>query len=899
MSEDENPEYVIGFSQCCVDPWRDAMNLEIKREMAFQHNVSLDMRVADNDSERQIADIRELSRSGIDVLLISPNESKPLTAIIDSIHNTGMPVILLDRKTNSSKYLSYIGASNYAIGREAAKFMKSKLANGGNVIEIQMRLTISPAVDRSLGFQTELANQEKLNLVASLEDNKGWEKLREEFIAAYQQNPNLTAVFGHNDELIGNVSNWLNEFDPNNDVLLVGVDGLIGPSGGIQMILNEDIDATFLYPTGGEEAVATAIKILEGRQVPKNIQLQTFAIDQNNARMLKLQGDKLFNQQSDIERQNELLYTQSRALKSQKIFTTILSVFSVLLLSLVGLVFYQLRRNKKTNRQLEEKNEKISMQHQKLEQLSKISEEANREKVEFFTNISHEFKTPLTLILAPTDDLIENEKSLTNEARHQLQLIRKNAERMHRLVGQLMDFRRIDTCNIKLHLEQVELVSFIKDIMSVFVNIKEAKNIDFKFISQLKEFTVFADIEMLDKVFFNLVSNAFKFTSDDGFIHIQLAESEVDDQIVVKVSDNGRGMSKEHVSHAFERFYQGENYSAKGTGLGLSLSKKLIELHNGEISVVSEKGIGSTFTIRLPKHLSISEEKTIDHPRKVEYQSASYKGLLEHELITSDDQIPDDSKLFEKAILIIEDNKDLVSFLSRKLSSKYRILSALNGEDGIRLAEANIPNLIICDLMLPQMQGDEVVTFLKENVMTAHIPIIMLTAKDSDAQKQASFSQGVYDFIAKPFNHEVLISKIVAVFKNLQSFKKYYGKELIYDIAKKKMTENERRLLTKFDAYVQQNYNNSDLNVDLICREMAISKVQLYRKVKALTGNTINEYIQSVRIETAKDLLSHTELSLSDIAYKCGYNSSSYFSRNFKNAVGASPSEWKKSNLPI
>lgn len=887
----------IGFSQCCIDDWRESMEVDIKREVSFHTNLELIISNAGNNSEQQIRDIRNLVNNGIDVLIVSPNEGEPLTPILDSVYDSGVPVILLDRKTSSSKYSTYIGANNEEIGREAARYLNNKLPEGVRAIQLQLGLTMSPAIERTKGFSKELMSRAGNILVGSIEDKYGIDSLRSSFINLFKKNPFTNAIYAQNDRLAGFVSSWLNEINPNHNIFIVGVDGLIGPEGGVQMILDSQINASVNYPTGAEESVAVAIDLIDGRKVPKKIELETSIINADNARMLQLQGNKLLSQQLDIERQSQLITDQFQTLKNQKSLSVLLGVFSLILLALVWIVVWQLRQIKSFNKELNNKNLQVSQQHKELQQLSQLSEEAHREKVEFFTNISHEFKTPLTLILAPTEEILYSDKSLSKNTKDQLKLIRKNALRMQRLIGQLMDFRRIDSGKIRLNFEEIELISFLKDIMSVFVNLKESKNIDFKFISNLRSSIILADKEALDKVFFNLLSNAFKFTADDGFIHVQLAESKENDQVVVKISDNGRGMSKEHAENAFERFYQGENYSSRGTGLGLSLSKELIGLHNGEISVTSEKGIGTTFTIRLPQHPAV--DLNLDKPiTNKDYTSSVYIELLEHEALRLNDFLPEDSKLFENAILIIEDNEDLLEFLKLKLHNKYRVFTALNGEEGIQIAEANLPNLIICDLMLPKMQGDEVVHFLKDNVMTSHIPIIMLSAKDSDNQKQKSFAQGVYDFVSKPFNHEVLLSKIDAVFKNLQSFKTYYGRELIYDIAaRKNMNHNERVLLNSFDGYIKEHYHNPNLNVDEICKEMAMSKVQLYRKIKAITGITINEYIQSVRIESAKDLLSNTQLNLSEIAHKCGFNSSSYFSTSFKNAVGQSPSEWKKSTI--
>ncbi len=887
--------FTIAFSQPTTkDAWRKAMLQEMERELTFHPDIRFIVTDAQNSNEFQIRQIDSLVQLDIDLLIVSPNESKPLTNSIEKVFEKNIPVIVIDREINSSQFTAYIGADNSEIGKIAGQYAANALDGTGNVLEIWGLSGSSPAIERHSGFTEVIDRYEGIKIMHSVDG--GWRKNIAQ--AALQESDidfsSIDLIYAHNDVMALAAHQFLREINYDKKIKILGVDGLPGPDGGIQMVVDGILDATFLYPTGGEEAIKTSLAILEGQFVAKNTRLETSVIDQSNARMMQLQGRKLLNQQADIERQSKLLFTQSEAMETQRFFTIVLSILSLLLFGLAGMVMYQLVSKQKVNKELEARNEEILSQRNELERLSEETNRANREKMEFFTNISHEFKTPLTLILAPTDELLQDRK-LHPEARTQLSLVKKNAERMHRLVSQLMDFRKLDNERMKLQVIKTDIVQFVKDIMEAFDHMAIEKQIDFKFITHLKEKTIDLDQAFLDKVLFNLLSNAFKFTRQGGYIHISIGENEELNQVVINVADNGRGMSKEHVEHAFERFYQGENYSTKGTGLGLSLSKKLIELHQGSIELMSEKGVGTTFTIRLPQILLPNEQiifldRQIDHERySDQYKSSLQTAKMEKK---GTDQVAEDQE--KRTILLIEDNLDLLNFLQEKLSKNYQVFIADTGEKGLALAQQEVPDLIICDLMLPGIQGEEVVRFIKEDMLTSHIPLIFLTAKSSDEQRMKGYALGIYDFISKPFQYDVLQSKIQSLFKNMEIWRKYYSSSLIYDVNKKKTDHKERAFFLNFDQYITDHFQNPDLQAEDICRHLGISKVQLYRKLKAIANITVNEYIQNIRLQHAKKLLTSTHLSMSEIAYQSGFGSPSYFSTAFKSAFGQSPSAWRK-----
>lgn len=676
----KDKEFRIGFSQCCNDPWRDMMEQEMRMEMSFHPEVAFEMAVADNSSETQIIQIRELVAKGIDLLIVAPNETEPLTDVVEEVYQSGIPVVLIDRKVNSENYTAFISADNYQIGKTAGEYIGSKFNGIGKILEIQLAMNISPAIERSRGFRDAITSFPELEIVAAVESEGDIEKLVQAFPLFVNQYPEANIVFGHTDGLSQTAAKVLDTLGKKDQLFYLGVDGTPGPNGGLQAIDDGFLNATMLYPTGGTEVIQLAMNIHNKESFDKQNKLQTTVIDDRNIRIMSLQYNKILSQQENIERQNSKIVEQIKLYSNQRRLIYILLGALIIVVLLGASNLLSLRAKKETNKKLELKNQEVIEQRNQIMEIAEEARIATEEKIKFFTNISHEFRTPLTLIHGAVDDLLNSEKS--REKRKDLGLIRKNSNRLLRLVNQLMDFRKIENGKMKVAAVKQDLISFLKDIIEAFEKQSKQRKIDLTFFSIEKQIEVWFDPGMLDKVVFNLLSNAFKFTKDGGRIHIIVVKDDLSKSVVVKVEDNGRGMSKEHAENAFERFYQGESYSTQGTGLGLSLSKMLVELHHGSITVESEVGVGTRFEIHLllgNEHFARDEIKEEQFPQVFDIEKeAINEDLLVIESFDAPSGVPQ-----EQSVLIIEDNEDLRIFLERKLSSIYEILQAPDGNTGL------------------------------------------------------------------------------------------------------------------------------------------------------------------------------------------------------------------------
>jgi CheY-like chemotaxis protein/two-component sensor histidine kinase len=403
--------------------------------------------------------------------------------------------------------------------------------------------------------------------------------------------------------------------------------------------------------------------------------------------------------------------------------------------------------------------------------MAEKAELATQEKLRFFTNISHEFKTPLTLIMGPIEELLAKGGESRSSSKENLSLIRKNAMRLLRLVNQLMDFRKIEDKKMMVQASETDIVKFISEVMTAFEKIAAKRKIDFQLISAIKQLNVWFDPDMLDKVIFNLLSNAFKFTNDKGRIHITVSIDSVDKNVLILVEDSGIGMSEDYLKHAFDRFYTGENLS--GTGIGLSLSKEFIELHHGQLVLASEKGKGSRFYITLPLGKAHFEEYQLVSDKLSWTRKTDYDILADDNNFIQTPASAPAEEIFvaqkEHTILLIDDNAELRSFVRGRLSQYYNVVEAMDGVTGLRMAYEVVPDVIICDVMLPGKDGFEVARTLKADLRTSHIPVIILTAKASIEQKITGVQTGAEEYITKPFVFEYLHERIKSLIRNRES----------------------------------------------------------------------------------------------------------------------------------
>ena len=884
-------KFTIGFSQCTsADLWRKTMEDDMKRELSFNPEINFEVKDAQGNSSIQIAHIQELIDQPIDLLIVSPNETIPITPIIEKAYNKGIPVIIIDRRSNSQKFTAYVGADNFEVGKNAGDEAKILLKGKGNVIEISGLTGSSPEIDRHNGFLKSISESTGIKFLTKINGN--WERnsFEPQLESFLQKNSNVDLIFVHNDRMALGAYQVCKKLGLDKKIKIIGVDGLSGKGQGIDLVDRAMLSATILYPTGGEEAIRTAIDILKKKPFKKENILSVTVIDKNNVRITKLQNEKVFKQQQDIERRQNRIEEQNIITQNQSYIIYGIS-FTLGLAIVLGLIsYFSLKENRKINQKLAIQNQEISEQKNQLIAIGEKAQLAHEAKLKFFTNISHEFKTPLTLILAPLDDILSSSKFKDANFRQDLLLIRKNTLRLLRLVNQLMDFRKVEGQKMQIKSEKHDLIPFLNEIMASFKKIAQQRNIDFRIIcSQTKLFTYF-DPSLLDKVIFNVLSNAFKFTENNGRIYLYL-EVCANNQIQIKIEDTGIGMSAEESKHVFEVFYQAESNKRMGTGLGLALSKELITLHNGDIFVNSQKGKGTTFTILLPLIEKRDEklEEIVKEEFAIQQSFELYQADIEVFKFESTE-----STSQQHSVLIIEDNQELIQVINRKLQPYFKTYLATDGDSGLRSAFENIPDLIISDIMLPGKDGVSLASILKTDFRTSHIPIILLTAKNSQEQQVEGIKAGVDLYITKPFNLEVLTANINTLIKNRNILREHYTSELPID-ANGNPNKIDKKFINDFISYIEEHLGDPNLNVDEIGKQLGLSRVQLYRKVKALLNYSVNDYIQQVRLNKAKHLLKQDNMSIADIAFKVGFSSATYFSTAFKAKFNKTPLEYKNS----
>jgi signal transduction histidine kinase/AraC-like DNA-binding protein len=582
-----------------------------------------------------------------------------------------------------------------------------------------------------------------------------------------------------------------------------------------------------------------------------------------------------------------MIGTQRKIYDHQNATLNTILVFLILSVILGALALYFLFENKKINKRLVSKQEEII-------RMSDKAQAANEAKLQFFTNISHEFRTPLTLILAPLEDMLANGKLHFSE-KQSLKLVQKNVIRLLRLINQLMDFRKIELDKLKLQATENNIVEFVEDIMETFRVLSDRRNIDFRLVTKEKQLNVWFDVNMLDKVIFNLLSNAFKFTNDNGLIHVHLVKEK--DTVSIKVDDNGIGMLPDAVDHAFELFYNSEITSQQGSGLGLSLSKELITLHHGSIQVTSTRWKGTSFEIILPLgagHLREHEKITGKPNHPVYNDEKIFITELQEPLPATGDAPVTPQTADKRSVLIIEDNDDLRNFLAAKLRHDYDILTAGNGVYGLQQAYDHIPDLVISDIVLPDKDGLHITNHLKTDIRTSHIPIILLTSKTTMNNQIEGMRVMADAYLVKPFNLDFLHETIRSMLKNRDLLREHYTSELQTDKTNRSHRKLDRKFINDFTAIVEGNIGNEQFNAEEICKAMGISRVQLYRKVKALLGVNVNDYIITVRLQKAKYYLAQKELTISQVAFKVGFTSAAYFSTVFKSKFNVTPKEFRE-----
>ena len=895
--------YRIGFAQCSTHGiWRESVLAGMQRELSFHPEVQLQMLDAQDNSQRQSQQIRELLHSGIDLLIVSPFEPGPVTPAVAEAFQSGIPVLLLDRRITSQQFTAYVGGDNVEVGQTAARYAARLLKGRGQMIEILGAIKSSATVGRHQGFAQGLASFPNMHVAAQVNGDWNVTTLKAPLKAALQAHPDVTLIFAHNDNMGRSAAEVLQQLGLSKQVSIIGVDGL-----ALDLVQKGMLKASLLYSPAGEDAIRMALRILNHQPFKREHKLSTVVIDSTNVGMMVQQREKLLTQQKDIELQHGLLQGLRATYASQRtvLYGLLATLLGALVLGAVAwrsarknrLINHQLAlqnaENDKINRQLLSQNEEISAQRNQIQALAEQARTDTEAKLRFFTNFSHELRTPLTLIMGPVEELLSGSSDLSGPQRQDLALVRRNTQRLLQLVNQLLDFRKIEVGKMAVRATEGDLVAFVREIVETFEKLARLRGVHLRFLTAEPELLAWFDANLLDKVFLNLLSNALKFTPEQGQITVSIQSADHGQALRVSVADTGPGISAQDRAHVFEWFYQGDQAAAgtvaKGSGMGLALAHGLVRLHQGQLTFSSQPSQGSTFMVSLPRELP-------EELRSIGPASLPAIALDEPEPLAPDFgtevSLTATETGSETLVLVIEDNAEVNDFLARKLRNDFRVQSAADGHTGFRMATDLIPDLIVCDVMMPGLSGLEVVAQLRADWRTSHIPVILLTARHAPEQQVEGVQAGADLYLTKPFNPTFLLESVRTLLANRARQRAHFRRELSLDTATV-TTSPDQKFLTDLTATVEANLTKTDLSVEDVARALGISRMQLYRKVKAVLGTGVTDFIQSLRLTKARELLLDEQRTVADVAYELGFSSPSYFSTSFRARYQLSPSEFR------
>ena len=884
----EEKEFVVGVSHSSInDSWRKAMMLDMQVKASDYPGMTLDVKDAGEDNDTQIKQIRELIKKRVDLIIISANESEPITTAAVEAYRAGIPTIIIDRKIYSEEYTTFIGADNYEIGRAAGLFVNSLLKKEKTtIVEVWGREGSSSALDRHNGFSDALIHNN--NVTVKTVYGRWHRDEAKVNIAALGSFENIDIVYAHNDPMALAAREAIMEVDPQaaERIKFIGIDALPGKGKGIEAVRAGYLTASFVYPTGGSTAIKVAWQILNGMPVSKHYALTSALIDKDNAGTIYLQTEQLADYQDQIEKQRnnlDKMFSEYRFLQNSVGLILLLLGIVILLALYVIHIFRKVQRKnhelKRTNIQVEQQREELAVANRKIEQ-------ATTRKLQFFTNVSHEIKTPLTLILGPLNKL-SKELPPDSPIADDIHLIKKNADRLKRVVSQLLDFRKVESNKMNMRVTEIDLVVFIEDVKSYFETMAQSKQIQYTFQHDVSSVRLWVDTDKMEKILANLLSNAFKFTPDGGTITIRLQDHA--GYVTLSVEDNGKGIQPQNLSAVFDQFFTGDNLT--GTGIGLHLTHEFVSMHKGSIHVESEPGKRTVFFVELPKGKSHFDETCTFAPSVTELSS----GVANLDTREMDEIV---NRTYDYTILVVEDDPDINAYLQKELKSNFRILTAVNGVVAIDiLAKENI-SLVISDVMMPEMNGYELCKQIKSNIAFSHIPVILLTALSDDKQRMYGIASGADEFIQKPFNIEELKLRIVRLLEERARLRNAFTQELqspaISNLKIGKTESMDDLFMRKFIALIEESYPDSDFSIEKASDMLGLSRVHLYRKVKELTGVTPTDFLRNYRLKRAAALLREKGRNVNEVAYATGFSSPPYFSKCFKAAYNITPTEYQE-----
>ena len=904
-------KYVIGVSQCSEDIWRDKLNDELKMGEYLNDSLIVKLASSNDDNVLQNKQVNQFVDEGVDLLIISPNQLSAISKAVERAFDKGIPVILYDRKTNSDKYTAFIGCDNYTIGNSMGKFIAQQLNGKGRVVEICGLDGSSPALERHRGFMDAIKPYPGIQVVASEGGNWKEEGGIQAMKRILKKTHDFDYVFAHNDRLAWGAYVAARQMGLERNYKYTGVDGMATEGGGLELVRDGIFEASYLYPTKGDEVIALAMKILKHQPYNRDNYLSTSIITKANAELTLMEARDAERQAHNLKTLHKQVDRYLSDYNAQKIMLIGMCLFLLVCLAAAALIFrgylVKVKLNEKlakTNDELKRLNVELGEKNEELKRLNEEVLELTHSRLVFFTNISHELRTPLTLIADPVEMLLED-TSIKGKSRELLKMVQRNALALQQLVSNILDFRKIQNGKMELKLYRFDIVKTLAMWVGDFQLTAERKQIRLHLnVNDLKgSHEMIADQEKISRIVFNLLSNALKYTPAGGDIFVSLKDE--GEKLRLDIRDTGKGIEKEEADKIFERFFQAKG-AASGTGIGLALVKSFVELHHGEVWVESELGKGSDFIVEIPREqvdksqVIHMDDKGVDNPVSTSYskdKSVVGESVLQYiddgerkcgkvqQLVSENTNKP--------TVLVIDDNNDIRQYEHTLLQDDYIVIEAVDGKEGLEIAKKEVPDLVICDVMMPVMDGLEFTEQLKTNTATSHIPVIMLTAKNLEEHRAEGYEHGADSYITKPFHSKVLLARIENLLKQRKLLKHLYqgSKEAEQEIAESHLEDRDKQFLKQLHSIIQKNLSDSEFGVEDIGKQIGLSRVQLYRKVKAMTGSSVVDLLRKARLAKAKRLLESRSMSVSEVAYDVGFSAPSYFTKCFKEEYGMLPGE--------
>ena len=904
-------KYVIGVSQCSEDIWRDKLNDELKMGEYLNDSLIVKLASSNDDNVLQNKQINQFVDEGVDLLIVSPNQLSAISKAVERAYDKGIPVILYDRKTNSDKYTAFIGCDNYTIGKSMGTFIAQQLQGKGRIVEISGLEGSSPALERHRGFMDAIKPYPGLQVVASEGGNWKEEGGIQAMKRILKQTQDFDYVFAHNDRLAWGAYVAARQMRVKRNYKYTGVDGMATEGGGLELVRDGIFEASYLYPTKGDEVIALAMKILKHQPYERDNYLSTSIITQANAALTLMEARDAERQARNLKALHKQVDQYLSDYNSQKVMLIGLCLFLFVCLAAAALIFrgylIKVKLNEtlaKTNGELKRLNVELGEKNEEMKRLNEEVLELTHSRLVFFTNISHELRTPLTLIADPVEMLLED-TGIKGKSRELLKMVQRNALALQQLVSNILDFRKIQNGKMELKLYRFDIVKTLTMWVGDFQLTAERKQIRLHLdVDDLKgSHEMIADQEKISRIVFNLLSNALKYTPAGGEIFVSLKDEGANLRLDVK--DTGKGISQDEADKIFERFFQAKG-AASGTGIGLALVKSFVELHHGEARVESEPGKGSDFIVVIPReqegdsqvihndvdivdnsaNASASEGKNVVDESVLQYidDGDRSRGKVQ-QLVSENTNRP--------TVLVIDDNTDIRQYERTLLQDEYIVLEAADGKEGLSVAMKEVPDLVICDVMMPVMDGLEFTEQLKTNTATSHIPVIMLTAKNLEEHRAEGYEHGADSYITKPFHSKVLLARIENLLRQRQLLKNLYQgtKEAEKEISEAHLEDRDKQFLKQLQAIIQKNLSYSEFGVEDMGQQIGLSRVQLYRKVKAMTGSSVVDLLRKARLAKARRLLETRSMSVSEVAYEVGFSAPSYFTKCFKDEYGMLPGD--------